>query len=76
MDKVIINLTDKQEKQLYIRAINGSEINQDIEKYCKEYLYFEESSNCYGWLWDIDKLNNLSIIMLRGIYWGIHSDEL
>jgi len=69
-------LTKKQERLLYIRAINGTKITSDIKECCMEYLEFEESDNHYGWIWDVDKLNSLPIIMLRGLYWGIHSDEL
>lgn len=76
MKEVSIDLTCKQERDLYIRAINGSEITNDIKTYYGEYLDFEESSNYYGWLWDIDKLNDLPIVRLRGLYWGIHRDEL
>ena len=76
MKEIIINLTYKQERNLYIRAINGSQITNDVKNYYDEFLYFEERSDYYGWLWDIDKLNNLPTAALRGLYWAIHSDEL
>jgi hypothetical protein len=76
IENIINQLTDKQERLLYIRAINGSKVTPEIKECCMEYLEFEENYDCYGWTWDVDKLSNLPIIMLRGLYWGIHCDEL
>lgn len=76
IENIVKPLTGKQERLLYIRAINGSKVTPNIKECYLEYLEFEESDKHCGWVWNINKLNNLPIIMLRGLYWGIHCDEL